>query len=168
MLLYAMVCGTVPFKATNMKELHIIIKKGEFAFSHNISESKTECFSRLIYKLDAKSLIKGLLQIHPEERLSIPEILNHPWMKESDSIDGCEEDSDSAEEFWVGLEDCMNNIGMTGLDPANINNPNILNLFFEKKPATKLKFNDYCYINNDFYTQHIGSLCFRMIINVNR
>jgi hypothetical protein len=35
-----MLCGTVPFKAGNMKDLHVLIKKGEFVYPVNISESK--------------------------------------------------------------------------------------------------------------------------------
>jgi serine/threonine-protein kinase NIM1 len=37
-LLYAMVCGTVPFKAPNMEELHKLIKKGDFKFTAELSE----------------------------------------------------------------------------------------------------------------------------------
>lgn len=37
-LLYAMLIGTVPFKATNMKDLHALINKGEFGFPHKVSE----------------------------------------------------------------------------------------------------------------------------------
>lgn len=37
-LLYAMLIGTVPFKATNMKDLHALINKGEFVFPHKVSE----------------------------------------------------------------------------------------------------------------------------------
>jgi len=37
-LLYAMLVGTVPFKATNMKDLHALINKGDFSFPHPVSE----------------------------------------------------------------------------------------------------------------------------------
>lgn len=37
-VLYAMLCGTVPFKAPNMKELHKLIQAGEFTFPIEISE----------------------------------------------------------------------------------------------------------------------------------
>ncbi len=36
-LLYAMLCGTVPFKATNMEALHEMVKKGKFTFVADIS-----------------------------------------------------------------------------------------------------------------------------------
>jgi len=41
-LLYAMLCGTVPFKASNMKELHAKIKKGLFTFIAEVSEGKVD------------------------------------------------------------------------------------------------------------------------------
>jgi len=37
-LLYAMLIGTVPFKATNMKDLHALINKGDFSFPQKVSE----------------------------------------------------------------------------------------------------------------------------------
>jgi serine/threonine protein kinase len=36
-LLFAMLCGTVPFKAPNLEELHILILKGEFNFPNELS-----------------------------------------------------------------------------------------------------------------------------------
>jgi len=37
-LLYAMLCGTVPFKAPSMKELHELIKDGKFAYPVALSD----------------------------------------------------------------------------------------------------------------------------------
>ncbi len=36
-----MLCGTVPFKAPNMKELHELIKDGSFSYPVELSESTT-------------------------------------------------------------------------------------------------------------------------------
>ena len=67
-LLYAMLQGTVPFKANNIAELHKLILKGDFDFSYpSISE-------------DAKDIIRKMLVLIPENRISIPEMLNHPWL----------------------------------------------------------------------------------------
>ncbi len=38
-LLYAMLCGTVPFKAGNMQDLHKLILKGTFEYPVPISIS---------------------------------------------------------------------------------------------------------------------------------
>lgn len=37
-VLYAMLCGTVPFKASNMKELHKMIMKGKYYFKEEVSD----------------------------------------------------------------------------------------------------------------------------------
>lgn len=66
-VLYAMLSGTVPFKASNMKELHKMIMKGKFHFKEECSEL-------------SKHLIKAMLNIDPKARISISEILKHPWM----------------------------------------------------------------------------------------
>ena len=48
MLLYAMLCGTVPFKATNMKDLHVLINKGEFDFPCEVSEQAEELIREML------------------------------------------------------------------------------------------------------------------------
>jgi len=78
-LLYAMLCGTVPFKATNMKDLHLLINKGDFSFPNPISE-------------EAQDLIRKMLTKDPLERISLPEVLSHPWMTKMSEDDFDETD----------------------------------------------------------------------------
>jgi len=73
-LLYAMVCGTVPFKGQNMKELHASISSGGFSFPSQVEPLLTPA---------VKDLICRMLTISPRERISIPEILSHPWTLEN-------------------------------------------------------------------------------------
>mmetsp|Transcript_21088 Transcript_21088/g.15112 ORF Transcript_21088/g.15112 Transcript_21088/m.15112 type:complete len:82 (-) Transcript_21088:636-881(-) len=47
-LLFAMLCGTVPFKASNLEDLHKLILKGEFSFPNELSE-------------DAQKLVKSMI-----------------------------------------------------------------------------------------------------------
>lgn len=68
-VLYAMLYGTVPFKASNMSELQKQIIKVQTTFKDEISS-------------EAISLLKSILERDPSKRLSIPEILRHPWMKD--------------------------------------------------------------------------------------
>ncbi len=90
MLLYAMLQGTVPFKANNIADLHKLILKGTFDFPvDTISE-------------EAKDLIKRMLVLTPEKRISIPEILNHPWVKESTDTEGDEGLDDNEHDLKVG------------------------------------------------------------------
>lgn len=62
-----MLCGTVPFKASNMKELHKMIMKGKYHFKEEVSDL-------------AKNLMKAMLDINPKTRINIADILKHPWM----------------------------------------------------------------------------------------
>lgn len=58
-LLFTMLCGTVPFKAPSMSELHVMIKKGTFKYPVEISK-------------DAKLMVEGLIKLEPNSRLTIP------------------------------------------------------------------------------------------------
>ena len=49
-LLFAMLCGTVPLKAPTLEELHKLILAGEFSIPENLSN-------------EAKDLIKGMIQL---------------------------------------------------------------------------------------------------------
>ena len=56
---------------------------------------------------DAKNLIEGLLEFVPQDRLSIPEILNHKWLKSDDSNKNEEYLSHKdCETFEEGLIEC--------------------------------------------------------------
>ena len=70
-MLYAMLYGTVPFKANNMSDLHKLIMKGKYSLKEDISES-------------ARSMLKGLLERDPSMRLTSAEVLAHPWMTNID------------------------------------------------------------------------------------
>jgi 5'-AMP-activated protein kinase catalytic alpha subunit len=65
-VLYAMLYGTVPFRAQNMSELHDMIVKAKFSLKAEISEQ-------------ARDLIKKILEPDPRKRLTIPQIFKHPW-----------------------------------------------------------------------------------------
>lgn len=66
-VLFALLFGTVPFKANNMKDLHQQILQARYNMKEDISE-------------DAKSLIRGLLTTDPKRRLSVKKVLMHPWL----------------------------------------------------------------------------------------
>ena len=69
--LYAMLLGTVPFKANSMRELHGMIIQGKY-------EVKEETMSD-----SAKDLVNKCLTVDPKKRLSAIEILGHPWLKDA-------------------------------------------------------------------------------------
>ena len=56
-VLFAMLYGTVPFKAQTMEELHLLILKGKYLLKEDIS-------------VEARDLLRGLLEINPKKRLT--------------------------------------------------------------------------------------------------
>ena len=72
-MLYAMLYGAVPFKASNMAELHKQVLEREPTY-------KEEEVSN-----EALSLLKGILDKDPLKRLTSDAILNHKWMRDPQS-----------------------------------------------------------------------------------
>ena len=65
-ILYAMICGYLPFEDPNNDVLYKKITEGKFHLSNSISEP-------------AKDLIRCILNIDPHKRYNINQIKNHPW-----------------------------------------------------------------------------------------
>ena len=65
-VLFAMLFGTIPFKANNMEDLHNLIVNGRYTIGEGIS-------------IEAKNLLSKILEVDPKKRLTIPEILSHIW-----------------------------------------------------------------------------------------
>ena len=68
-VLYAMLYGTVPFRAQDMNELHDMIVKAKYSLKSEISE-------------EARDILKKILEFDPRKRLTIVQILNHPWLSD--------------------------------------------------------------------------------------
>ena len=71
-LLYLMLSGTHPFKATNSKEFCELVVKKQVDF--NGKEWRQ-------ISTKAKQIIKGMLQKKPTKRLSLLELGVHKWLK---------------------------------------------------------------------------------------
>ena len=70
-ILYNMISGQRPFNAKENDEIEKLILKGEYKELKYISK-------------DAKDLINKMIVVNPKERITIEEILNHPWLKDVD------------------------------------------------------------------------------------
>ena len=124
-----------------------LIKRGDYQFPVWISD-------------DAEQLVRKLLVLEPPQRLSIPEILTHPWVKEEDS-----DESDDESDLQTGVSMSRDQISssfksanQTEEMKANINVINVDNMFFdewEEKYKVKLSYDDYCALTQDFYTYWI-------------
>ena len=66
--LYYMLAGVQPFKANKIEDLKEVILKGEYDPIEGVSK-------------EANDIINGMLQLNPNKRLTIEEILKHPWLK---------------------------------------------------------------------------------------
>ncbi|OMJ72812.1 hypothetical protein SteCoe_28645 [Stentor coeruleus] len=67
-VLYAMICGFLPFEDSNTASLYQRIIKGHYEVPEWLSN-------------DAKTLLSHVLDTNPETRYSIDQIRSHPWMK---------------------------------------------------------------------------------------
>ncbi|ODQ64800.1 Pkinase-domain-containing protein [Nadsonia fulvescens var. elongata DSM 6958] len=71
-VLYTILCGFPPFYDESIQDLTEKVSKGQYTFLSpwwdDISDS-------------AKDLVSHLLTVNPEDRYSIGEFLNHPWIK---------------------------------------------------------------------------------------
>lgn len=83
-LLFAMLCGTVPFKASNLEDLHKLILKGDFSFPCELSN-------------EAQILVKGMIQLDPKQRLTVPQVLSHAWLKETNEDESDDEEEEQAD-----------------------------------------------------------------------
>ncbi len=123
-----------------MKELHVLIKRGDYQFPVEISE-------------ESKDLIKKLLVLNPQDRLSIPEILAHPWVKEDEDDEEDESEADESDLVTgvsMSRNECSSSVSgavqNTDDTRANINVINVDNIFCDErqdKYKTKLSYDDY-------------------------
>jgi len=65
-VLFALLCGYLPFEDPNTNHLYKKILNGNYTLPKFLSE-------------DAKSMIKGILTVDPEKRFTIEDIRKHPW-----------------------------------------------------------------------------------------
>ena len=69
-ILYAMVCGSLPFDDENIRNLFKKIKGGQYTIPPHVSAG-------------AKDLIHRMLLVDPLQRISVPDIMAHPWYLQS-------------------------------------------------------------------------------------
>ena len=83
--LYAMLIGSVPFKASTMSALQDLILNGkyDFKFQTNANSNKLNNpkAATSILSEEVQDLIKKLLTVDPNKRLSALQALEHPWLK---------------------------------------------------------------------------------------
>jgi len=122
-----MVQGTVPFKASNIADLHKLILKGEFVFPvEDVSE-------------EVKDLIRRMIVLTPEDRISVPQMLNHSWVRDVEQGLDIEGDyGDEEHDLKVGAtffrQEVMGGLitgSHSGSENGNINFVNVENLYYK-------------------------------------
>lgn len=133
-----MLTGTVPFKAQSLEDLHKLILAGVFTVPDNLSQ-------------DGQNLIRSMIKLVPTERLTVPQILAHSWLKETNE----ESDSDSEQSEDQQTKQNENDLDMDKIQ-GNVNYVNVDNLFYNNQYKTKLSYTDYCCVTEDFATENIN------------
>ncbi len=76
-IFYILLGGYPPFSTSCAPKAFAKIKKGEFKFHHKFWKDVSS---------SVKSLIKSMLTVNPNNRITAVQALNHPWMLASDSL----------------------------------------------------------------------------------
>lgn len=69
-ILYAILCGSLPFDDDNLSGLYAKIKSGIYTYPNYLS-------------IGARDLIRRMLIVDPINRITIPEIYKHPWFQKN-------------------------------------------------------------------------------------
>lgn len=64
-------CGFPPFRSDNVKKLYRDIRRGDYDFPDPYWTNVTD---------SAKDLIKGLMCVDRDKRLTAAQVLEHPWI----------------------------------------------------------------------------------------
>lgn len=105
-----------------------------------------------------------MILLEPRARLTVPEILSHAWLKETNE-DESDEEEENAEEEKDGKDKNAvtggqggtkkeNDIDLKNIQ-GNVNYVNVDNLFYHENYKIKLSYTDYCCITEDFSTENI-------------
>nr|ACV87297.1 POPK-1 kinase protein [Phallusia mammillata] len=71
-ILFALLVGALPFDDDNLRNLLEKVKRGVYHIPHFVPP-------------DAQNLLRGMIEVKPEKRLNLKEVLNHKWMCSGDS-----------------------------------------------------------------------------------
>ena len=72
-ILFAMICGFLPFEDPNTSQLYKKILNAEYKIPNFVSK-------------DGHDILKGILETDSDKRLTIEQIRNHPWFKQNEEV----------------------------------------------------------------------------------
>ena len=139
-LIFELVFGYAPFSSNFNEDRYNNIKAGKINWPEDFNEEEHSVL---------KDLINKILKINPNERISLEEIENHPWLQETFlQMKKNKQTNDTFE---------LNNITQTEIYKANMMNNGISKLFNSDKRLWKPTFYE---LEND------GSLSDKEILNI--
>ena len=138
-LIFELVFGYAPFASNFNEDRYNNIKAGKINWPNDLNEEYTTL----------KGLIMKILKVNPNERISLDEIENHPWLKDTFlQMKKNKQTNDTLE---------INNMTQTEIYKTNIMNNGISKLFNSDKRFWKPTFYE---LEND------GSLSDKEILNI--
>ncbi|CAK89255.1 unnamed protein product (macronuclear) [Paramecium tetraurelia] len=102
-ILYQLLCSTLPFYAETISETIEQITSPDPQFQYSKEFLKLNPIQR--------DLIKRLLKLHPHQRLSAEEIPLHPWFEQENYVDVSSDDMILAQDMMIGERTMSNQIG---------------------------------------------------------
>lgn len=111
-----------------------------------------------------------MIRLEPKDRLTVPQILSHEWLKDTND-DTEESESDEESKDGVNAEQATGEKNANGNDmdldkiQGNVNYVNVDNLFYDGQYKTKLSYTDYCCVTEDFATENIDEEALRVCEN---
>ena len=98
--------------------------------------------------------------------MTVPQILSHAWLKETNEDESDDEEENNKEEEEDGAKNTNAVVGggqngnkTSDIDlkniQGNVNYVNVDNLFYHENYKIKLSYTDYCCITEDFSTENI-------------
>ncbi|KAF0498698.1 Pkinase-domain-containing protein [Gigaspora margarita] len=106
-ILYTLLCGSLPFDDDDENEMKLKIMKGEYEMGEFLSD-------------EAKDLIKSILQLEPKERPTLKQILQHAWFTIKDEDD---EDEDDDDDQWDTYDEVADDESLSSLEEKNEKEP---------------------------------------------
>jgi len=90
--IFLLVAGRMPFETASKDDEDYVhfYNHEEESFWQKHEEEMNPSSSTSFFKGDFKNLINGMLNCNPEERMTIEEVMNHPWLNIStDMVEKC-------------------------------------------------------------------------------
>lgn len=103
-----------------------------------------------------------MIRLEPKERLTVPQILAHNWLK--DTNDDSDTESDASDDADDKAKNGENEMDLEKIQ-GNVNYVNVDNLFYNGLYKTKLSYTDYCCVTEDFATENIDEEALKVCEN---